>query len=67
MLIVNKTDLCYQYLGWVIDKIQEEDKGQTHYYGEIDISSFCTADDREIHIEIHYLKRYTKFIFYERN
>ena len=48
MLIVNKTDLCNQYLGWVIDKIQERDIGGTH-------------------VEIQYLKKYIKFIFYERS
>ncbi len=67
MLIVNKTDLCNQYLGWVIDKIQERDIGGTHYYGQIEHTSFCTSDNKEIHVEIQYLKKYIKFIFYERS
>ncbi len=28
MLIVNKTDLSYQYLGWIIDKLIEMEKGE---------------------------------------
>lgn len=67
MQIVNKTDLSYQYLGWVIDKILEMKKGDTFYYGKIEYTSIIVENNREIQIEIHYLKRYTKFIFWERD
>ena len=40
MLIVNKTDLSYQYLGWIIDQLQKMDEGQTHYYGQMQYTSF---------------------------
>ena len=66
MLIVNKTDLSYQYLGWVIDKLIEMEQGNTYYYGKIEITTFVTENNREIQVEIHYLKKYTKFIFWER-
>ena len=66
MLIVNKTDLSYQYLGWAIDKLIEMEQGNTYYYGKIEITTFVTENNREIQVEIHYLKKYTKFIFWER-
>ena len=66
MLIVNKTDLSYQYLGWIIDKLMEMKQGNTIYYGKIEITTFVTENNREIQVEIHYLKKYTKFIFWER-
>ena len=66
MLIVNKTDLSYQYLGWIIDKLIEMEQGNTYYYGKIEITTFVIENNREIQVEIHYLKKYTKFIFWER-
>ncbi len=66
MLIVNRTDLSYQYLGWIIDKLMETIQGNTIYYGKIDYTSIIIKNKREIQIEIHYLKSYTKFIFWER-
>ena len=67
MLIVNKTDLSYQYLGWIIDKFVEINKGNTFYYGKIEHTTFEIGKNREIQVEIHYLKKYTKFIFWERD
>ena len=67
MLIVNKTNLSYQYLGWIIDKIIEMDQGDTFYYGKIEHTSVIIKNNREIQLQIHYLKRYTKFIFWERD
>ena len=66
MLIVNKTNLSYQYLGWIIDKLMEINQGNTFYYGKIEYTSIIVENNREIQIEIHYLRRYTKFIFWER-
>ena len=66
MLIVNKTDLSYQCLGNVIDQLIEIDSEDTHYYGKIEHTTIEIKDNREIQVEIHYLKRYTKFIFWER-
>ena len=66
MLIVNKTDLSYQCLGSVIDQLIEMDSVDTHYYGKIEHTTFEIKDNREIQVEIHYLKKYTKFIFWER-
>ena len=67
MLIVNETDLSYQYLGWIIDEILEMEQGNTFYYGKIEYTSVIVGNNREIQIEIHYLKKYTKFIFWERD
>ena len=66
MLIVNKTDLSYQYLGWIIDKLMEMKQGNTIYYGKIEHTTIEIKGNREIQVEIHYLKNYTKFIFWER-
>ena len=67
MLIVNKTDLSYQYLGWIVDKLLEVKQGNTFYYGKIDFETFVIENNKEIQIEIHYLKKYTKFIFSEKD
>ena len=67
MLIVNKTDLSYQYLGWIIDKLIEINQGNTFYYGKIEYKTFGIENNRKIQVEIHYLKKYTKFIFCERD
>ena len=66
MKIVNKTNLSYQYLGWIIDQLQKMDEGQTHYYGQIQYTSVFIENNREIKIEIKYLKRYCEFIFTEK-
>ena len=67
MLIVNETNLSYQYLGWIMDRILEMEQGNTFYYGKIEHTSVIIENNREIQIEIHYLKRYTKFIFWKKN
>ncbi len=64
MLIVNKTDLSYQYLGNIIDQLIEMSPGNTFYYGKIEYTTFEMEGNREIQVEIHYLKKYTKFIFW---
>lgn len=65
MKIVNETDLSYQYLGWIIDKIQEMGKYDTHYYGQVEHTSVVIENNREIKIQIKYLKKYCEFIFSE--
>ena len=67
MLIVNKTNLSYQCLGNVIDQLIEMGDGNTFYYGKIEHTTFEIGKNREIQVEIHYLKKYTKFIFWERD
>ena len=67
MLIVNKTDLSYKCLGNIIDQLIEMNQGNTFYYGKIEYTSIIIENNREIQVEIHYLKRYTKFIFWERD
>ncbi len=64
MLIVNKTDLSYRCLGSIIDFL-EMSLDDTFYYGKIEHTAFEMVDNRVIQVEIHYLKRYTKFIFWE--
>lgn len=65
MKIVNKTDLSYQYLGWIIDKIIEMGKEDTHYYGQVQLTSIVIENNREIKIQIRYLKNYCEFRFEE--
>ncbi len=66
MLIVNKTDLSYKCLGNIIDQLIEMCSGDTFYYGKMEYTTFEIENNRVIQVEIHYLKRYTKFIFWER-
>ena len=65
MKIVNKTDISYQYLGWIIDKIIEMGKEDTHYYGQVQLTSIVVENNREIKVQIRYLKRYCEFRFEE--
>lgn len=65
MKIINETNLSYQYIGWIIDKLIEDDQGDTHYFGKVDYKSIIIKDERTINIQIRYLKTYTEFRFWE--
>lgn len=65
MKIVNDTILSYETIGAIIDYIMKENKGETHYYGKIEKTSMNLLD-REIKIQIRYLKRYTEWRFTEK-
>ena len=67
MLIINKTDLSYECLGNVIDRLIEMNSGDTLYYGKIEHTTFEMENNRVIQVQIHYLKKYTKFIFWEKD
>lgn len=64
MKIVNKTNLRYAELGLIIDEIMKRDIGDTHYYGQIECT-FVEFGSHKIKVQIRYLKRYVKWVFYE--
>ena len=61
-LICNYTDLSNKEIGIVLDELKKHI--DTIYYGKIETSTF-EIKNRWFKVEIHYLKRYTKFIIYE--
>ncbi len=52
-------------IGWIIDNIQKMGKEDTHYYGQVQYTSILIENNREIRVQIRYLKRYCEFIFSE--
>lgn len=65
MKIVNNTDLPYGVIGLMIDKIIENGKDDTHYFGQVEVC-VMQVQDRKIRVQIRYLKRYTEWIFTEK-
>ena len=65
MKIINDTVLSYETIGAIIDYIMDENKGETHYYGKTEKTTMDLLD-REIRIQIRYLKRYTEWRFTEK-
>lgn len=66
MKIVNNTDLSYSTIGLMIDKIIENDIGDTHYYGQVEVATMEVAM-KKIKIQIRYLKSYVEWGFYEED
>ena len=64
MKIINDTDLSYGIIGLMIDKIIENGKDDTHYFGQIQVVGM-QVQDREIKVQIRYLKRYVEWRFDE--
>lgn len=62
MKIVNNTDLPYEVIGLMIDKIIENGKDDTHYFGQVEVCDM-QVQDRKIRVQIRYLKRYTEWRF----
>lgn len=65
MKIVNNTDLPYGVIGIMIDKIIENGKDDTHYFGQVE-AGVMQVQDRKIRVQIRYLKRYTEWRFTEK-
>ena len=65
MEIVNNTDLPYGVIGLMIDKIIENGKDDTHYFGQVE-TGVMQVQDRKIRVQIRYLKRYTEWRFTEK-
>lgn len=64
MKIVNNTSLNYEAIGKLMDKIIEESYDDTHYAGQIYICGMIYKD-KEIKIQIRYLKKYVEWRFDE--
>lgn len=61
-LINNMTDLSNQDIGEVLDSLSRY--VDTIYYGKISVSDFAIYK-RHFRIQIHYLKKYTRFDIWE--
>ena len=61
-LINNMTDLSNKDIGIVIDELSK--MVDTIYYGKIDVTEF-TIYERKFKVQIHYLKKYTRFDIWE--
>ena len=52
-------------IGKIIDKIIDYNKGQTHYFGQIDYAEVETLGIK-VKVQIRYLKRYVEWRFREK-
>ena len=66
MKIINETNLCNAELGLLIDNIIKNDIGNTHYYGQIELTT-VEFGSHIIQVQIRYLKRYVEWRFYEKD
>ena len=64
MRIINETNLEYATIGMIIDKIMESNKGNTAYYGKVELA-ILEVGTHKIKVQIRYLKRYTEWYFVE--
>ena len=64
MKIINDTDLSYGLIGLMIDKIIENGKDDTHYFGQVQVATM-EVGIKKIIVQIRYLKRYTEWRFKE--
>lgn len=65
MKIINDTQLNYQTIGQLIDRIMEYPE-DTHYYGKIEEYQFILSVNNKrvvITVFVRYLKRYCEFTF----
>lgn len=63
MKIINETDLSYSTIGSIIDNIIESNKGNTAYYGKVELAIVEVAR-KKINVQIRYLKKYVEWRFY---
>lgn len=66
IMVINNTDLSIRRIGEIIDKIIDEGKEDTIYYGKKD--KFIIKhlhSEKDYKIELEYLKSYTKWVFTE--
>lgn len=64
MKIINETKLSYKDIGSIIDQVMKENKGTTHYIGQVEI---CTVKIHfiKVGVQIRYLKKYCEWKFVE--
>lgn len=61
-LINNMTDLSNKEIGIVLDELNK--MVDTIYYDKIEVTEF-TMHDRKFQVQIHYLKKYTRYDIWE--
>lgn len=61
-LINNITDLSNKDIGIILDELSK--KVDTIYYGKISVTE-VTMYNRKFQVQIHYLKKYTRFDIWE--
>lgn len=61
-LINNMTNLSNKEIGMVLDELSKYI--DTIYYDKIEVAEF-TMHDRNFKVQIHYLKKYTRFDIWE--
>ena len=66
MKVVNKANLPYRIVGYVIDEYIANNYEDTCYYGKIEYFEFIYKD-KKYKAQIRYLKRYVEWIFCESN
>lgn len=65
-LIINKSDLTMKEIGRIMDRMINDGKEDTLYYGKKDSYILKHLDDeKDYKVEIVYLKSYVKWIFTE--
>lgn len=64
MKIINNTNLDYSTIGLIIDKILSENKGDTNYYGKVDVI-VVEIGIYNIRVQVRYLKRFVEWRFDE--
>lgn len=62
MKIINNTDLTYEQIGMIIDKVINSNQGDTCYVGKIDCC-FVGTSKGTIKVQIRYMKRDVEWKF----
>jgi predicted transcriptional regulator len=66
-IIINDTNLSYETIGKIIDTIIDRDIGNTHYFGQIEYTTYELESGEKIRVQIRYMKRFTDWSFsYEK-
>lgn len=56
MKIINNTDLTYEQIGMIIDKVINSNQGNTCYVGKLD-SFYVATFNGSIKVQIRYMKK----------
>lgn len=63
MRIINDANLPYAVIGSAIDRIIENGKHDTYYYGKVEVGTIMYKN-KIINVQIRYLKKYVEWRFY---
>ena len=62
MKIINNTDLTYEQIGMIIDKVINSNQGDTCYVGKIDYC-FVGTSKGTLKVQIRYMKKDVEWTF----